>query len=69
MRPQPSFFPGFAYAAHELDQFIAVLNLFTIILDNGDIIKYEPDNKDQFLEWLHSNDVKDIRKQDGWITE
>lgn len=69
MITSPSFYPGFEYAAHELDQFIAVLDLFTIILTNGDIIKYTPDNKEHFLEWLLLNKVKDIRKQEGWFTE
>ncbi len=69
MTPPPSFYPGFEYAAHELDQFIAVLDLFTIILTNGDIIKYAPDNQEHFLEWLLLNKVKDIRKQEGWVNE
>lgn len=69
MTTSPSFYPGFQHAAHELDQFIAVLDLFTIILTSGDIVKHKPDNKEHFLNWLLSNNVKDIRKQEGWVGE
>ena len=69
METPPSFYPGFKYASHELDQFIVVLNLFTIIMASGDIIKHEPDNADDFQKWLEVNDVADIRKQPGWVTE
>lgn len=69
METPPSFYPGFEHAAHELDQFIVVLDLFTIILASGDIIKYEPDDTDHFRKWLEVNNVTDIRKQPGWVTQ
>lgn len=69
METTPSFYPGFEYAAHELDQFIVVLNLFTIIMESGDIIRHEPDDAYDFQKWLEVNDVADIRKQPGWVTQ
>ena len=67
MKTTANYYPGFAYPASELFQYIAVQDLFSIILNHGDIVKFTPDNTDDFKDWLLAHHVKDIRSKDGWI--
>lgn len=67
MKTTAIYYPGFLYPASELFQFIVVQDLFSIILDNGDIVKFIPDDRDDFKDWLLIHQVKDIRSEDGWV--
>lgn len=69
MKTTSEHFPGFAYSVKELYQYIAVADLFTIILDNGDIIKFTPNRPEEFEQWLLDNGIGNIRKQPGWVIE
>ncbi|WP_149243045.1 hypothetical protein [Dyadobacter sp. 32] len=62
-----SNYAGFAYPASKLRKFIAVEDLFTIILHDGDIVKYTAGHPDHFKRWLLENNVADIRNEDGWV--
>lgn len=62
-------YPGFKYSASELLSYITILNDFTIILQNGDIVQYLPDNHNDFKEWLDGNNIQNIREEKGWIVE
>lgn len=65
----PQRYPGFAYSAKELYQFlVAGGSYFTIILEDGDIVHFDAPNRDDFLDWLNAHQIQDIRKLDGWVT-
>jgi len=63
-----SYFPGFKYSSSELLKYIAVIKDFTIMLKDGEFIKFIPEDETAFLNWLNENGVQDIRKEAGWIT-
>lgn len=46
-------FPGFAYVPCELLRFHEAADLFTILLQNGDIIHHEPAEPRLFRGWLY----------------
>lgn len=56
-------YPSFHYPAYDLSAFAVCLDLFIITLKNGELIRYIPNDKQQFHEWLITNGVRDIRKQ------
>ncbi|RZJ89059.1 MAG: hypothetical protein EOO20_11965 [Chryseobacterium sp.] len=62
-----NYFSGFEYPASELLKFLTASDLFTIMLKNGNIINFLPDDDMLFKKWLIDNDVIDIRKEEGWI--
>lgn len=62
-----SHYAGFDYPASKLCKFIAVEDLFTIILHDGDFVKFTASDPDEFKRWLLENNVADIRKEDGWV--
>ena len=62
-----SLFHGFDYPASKLCKFIAVGDLFTIILHDGDIVKYSAGDTDEFKRWLVENNVIDIGNEEGWV--
>ena len=69
MKTTAAHYPGFPYSASELFQFIVVQDLFSIILNNGDIVKFIPDDIYDFKDWLLTHQVKDIRSEDGWVAK
>lgn len=62
-------YPGFKYSANDLLKYITILNDFTIMLKDGDIIKYIPDNDTAFKIWLKENNIQNIREEKGWIID
>lgn len=63
------YYPGFDYPATELLKYITVLNDFTIMLKDGDIIKHTPDDDEAFKRWLDCNHIQNIREEQGWAIE
>ncbi|MBT2564689.1 hypothetical protein J7E50_19545 [Pedobacter sp. ISL-68] len=62
-------FPGLKYPSSDLIKYLNVLNDFSLVLKNGDIIKFAPDDEQAFLKWLNENNIQNIRKDEGWIIQ
>ncbi|MDB5156050.1 MAG: hypothetical protein JWR50_757 [Mucilaginibacter sp.] len=54
-------YPNFEYKAGELNKYIATAQMITIMLKNGEIIHYFPENTPSFLQWLCDHHIKDIK--------
>lgn len=63
-----SRYPGFNYSAQELSKFLTALDFFTVMLKDGSIIHFTPDDVNSFTHWLLLNNVKDMRTEKGWVT-
>lgn len=63
-----SRYPGFDYPASELFKFLAASDFFTIMLKDGRIIHFTPDDANSFQHWLRLNKIIDMRTERGWIT-
>ena len=65
--PANNRYPGFEYPAKELLKFLAALDFFTIMLIDGTIIHFTPDDANSFRHWLLLNKVTDMRNEKDWI--
>lgn len=54
-------YPGFEHPSCLLSKFHTAGDIFTILLKDGSIIHYTPNDLDTFKEWLLKNGVSDIR--------
>ncbi|QNL52218.1 hypothetical protein H8S90_11955 [Olivibacter sp. SDN3] len=63
------YFPNFEYPASEVSMYICILKDFTLMLKNGDIVKFTPDNEDTFKAWLDDNGIKNIRNESDWVVK
>lgn len=63
-----SRYSGFHYPASELSKFLAAADFFTIMLKDGRIIHFTPDDANSFQHWLLLNKIIDMRTERGWIT-
>ncbi len=63
------YFPQLDRSASEIFKYINVLNDFTLLLHNGDIIKFNATNETEFCKWLDDNGIENIRKEKGWFLE
>jgi len=55
-------YPGFDFVPSDLSKFIQAGNLFTIMLTDGRIIHFEPEDGSAFLYWLQYFDIEDLGK-------
>jgi hypothetical protein len=55
------FFPGFDFCIVQLRKFIQAYEVFTIMLTDGRIVHYQPQNVTDFRNWLLQHDVEDLR--------
>lgn len=62
-----SRYPGFDYPANQVFKFLAALDLFTLMLKNGEIVHYTASDVNAFRKWLTDNNVPDIRTENGWV--
>ncbi|ANH79989.1 hypothetical protein A8C56_02465 [Niabella ginsenosidivorans] len=56
-------FPGFEHAPDELTKYIEAFGIFTILLRNGSVVHYNPDDTNAFRYWLNRHKIIDIRTQ------
>ncbi len=56
-------FDGFEYKAPELSAYIYSVGIFIISLKNGQVIRHEPENPDDFLVWLKHHRIRDVRDE------
>ena len=62
-------FPNFEYSASEIFKYIYILKDFTLMLNDGDIVKFTPDNEDAFKKWLDDNGIQNIREESNWVVK
>ena len=61
-------YPGFEHPASDLSKFLAASDFFTIMLKDGGIIHFTPDDAKSFRHWLLLNKIIDMRTENGWVT-
>lgn len=59
-------FPGFEYSASEVFKYMYILKDFTLMLNDGDIVKFTPDDEDAFKKWLDDIGIQNIREESNW---
>ncbi|MBP6139920.1 MAG: hypothetical protein KA434_01710 [Bacteroides sp.] len=64
-----TYYPNFEYPASDIFKYIVILKDFTLMLHNGDIVKFTPDNEDTFKKWLGDNGVQNIREEKDWVVK
>lgn len=64
-----NYFPNFKYSAIHVLKFLAASELFTIMLKNGEIVQFIPNDPDAFKKWLEEHEVQNIREEDGWVID
>lgn len=55
------YFAGFEYHSHEVCKFLQTYSTFTLMLTNGAIIHYQPEQVLDFQRWLNHHKIEDIR--------
>lgn len=55
------FFPEFHYPFSHLARFLQADKLFTILLKDGSITHFQPNNVPDFRNWLVQNHVEDLK--------
>ncbi|MBZ4192511.1 hypothetical protein [Niabella beijingensis] len=56
-------YSGFEYTGEQLYKYVRASGIFTIMLVDGRIVHFVPDNEAEFAEWLRQQGVSDIRKE------
>lgn len=55
------FFPGFEYCVVQIKKYIHAYEVFTILLSDGRIVHYQPQNVTDFRNWLLQHQIEDLR--------
>ncbi len=66
MNAEPEF-KGFNYVISDVVRFLPSHDFFTIMLKNGKIVHHCPENYYDFLAWLRSHQIPDVRE--SWTKE
>jgi hypothetical protein len=62
--PFEPYYSGFSFSAMELKVFVPTCGgLFSIMLINGDIIHFAPDDPVTFLQWLTNHRIRNIKAE------
>ena len=56
-------YEGFDYPADQLLKFLSVLDFFTIMLKDGQIVHFTPSSATTFKQWLLHHNVIDIGRE------
>lgn len=57
------YFPLLKHRSDEIIKFIANCGIFSLLLNNGKVIHFTPDDPDHFIEWLNRKGIKNIKGQ------
>lgn len=57
-----SRFEGFDHPIDAVVKFLATTEFFTLMLKNGEIVHFSPDDPAAFRKWLRGHRVPDIRE-------
>lgn len=55
-------YPALEFPASEISAFAVTFDVFILSLKNGKLIKFAPDNVDEFYHWLTIHNIRDIEK-------
>ncbi|WON92599.1 MULTISPECIES: hypothetical protein [Sphingobacterium] len=56
------YFSLLKHHSDDIIKFIANCGIFSLLLKNGKVIHFIPDDPDHFTEWLHRKGIKNIKK-------
>lgn len=59
--PLPTTYPGLSVKAQDIRKFLAASDLFTLLLANGSVVHFEPQDPDAFRNWLKRHHIVDIK--------
>ncbi|GAA4906092.1 hypothetical protein [Mucilaginibacter defluvii] len=62
---KPDRFPGFFYEAAYIEKYYAVNGWFSLLLADGRIHHFMPEDPDEFLQWLKKNNVFGTESDNG----
>lgn len=62
-------FPNFEYSASEIFKYLNVFKDFTLLLNNGNIVKFTSNDEEAFKKWLDGNGVQNIREENNWVVK
>ena len=57
----PDLYPNFKYRPSQLRKFIATSGIVTLLLIDGGIDHFTPENLCDFLDWLSAHNVQNIK--------
>ena len=57
----PDLYPNFKYKPSQLRKFIATSGVVTLLLIDGGIEHFAPENITDFINWLDAHNVPDIK--------
>jgi len=57
------YFTLLNHRSDEIIKFIANCGIFSLLLKNGKVIHFTPDDPDHFMEWLNRKGIKNIKRQ------
>jgi hypothetical protein len=61
-KKKPSCYEGFEYSADQLSAYLNTgFGFFMLSLKNGDIVRYQPDDVEQFCRWLTEQKIRNVR--------
>lgn len=52
---------SFGYRSEDIKKYVLAAGLFTLMLQSGKIIHYEPEDAEAFERWLLHNGIQNIR--------
>jgi len=58
-------YPAFEHSADTLKRYIEAAGIFTILLKDGTITHYFPENVIEFRSWLEKHNIQDVRASDA----
>ncbi|MDR0262820.1 MAG: hypothetical protein LBJ04_06305 [Sphingobacterium sp.] len=63
------YFPLLKHRSDEIIKFIANCGIFSLLLNNGKVIHFIPDDPDHFIEWLNRKGIKNIKGQQSNVAK
>ncbi len=63
MTKETTYYPDLAYPASQLSAYSLSIDLFVISLKTEEIIRFKPDDVEQFKLWLEKFKIRDINEE------
>lgn len=63
------YFSLLKHHSDEIIKFIANCGIFSLLLKNGKVIHFIPDDPDHFTEWLSEKGIKNIKRPEPTAIE
>ena len=49
------------HPSDEIVKFVASCGIFSLLLKNGEVVHFTPEDPEHFKEWLTTKDIEDIK--------